>query len=102
MMKFSSILGVINGIGGEPEINRTIGAVGALAFVFSAIAFEAWNMIKGHPFDVVAFCTAFPAGLSAVVLAVGQAVKIKDQGVATARATDATTAAVVQTTEQLK
>lgn len=86
------LFSIIEGIGGQPEINRTIGAFGAVSFILSAIGFEAWNMGEGRPFDVVAFCTAFPAGLSAVVLAVGGAVAIKDRGVATARATDAASA----------
>ncbi|HEY1605636.1 MAG TPA: hypothetical protein VGF77_08545 [Allosphingosinicella sp.] len=92
-MRLSSI---IEGIGGQPEINRTIGAAGAGLFILSTIAFEAWNMAEGRPFDVVAFCTAFPAGISAVVLAVGQAVNIKDRGVAAARATDPTVAPLSQ------
>lgn len=89
---------IIRGIGGEPEINRTIGAAGAAVYIVSTVAFQAWNMAEGRPFDVTAFCIAYPAGLSAVVLAIGAAVTIKDRGVATARATDAATAQQVQDT----
>lgn len=94
-MNFANI---IRGIGGEPEINRTVGAVGAGAYIIGAHAFIAWNMAEGRAFDVTAYCLAFPAGLGVAVGSIAAAVTIKDRGVATARATDAATAQQVQDT----
>lgn len=98
-MKFLSI---IKGIGGEPEINRTLGAIGTGAYIVGANAFLAWNMHNGHPFDLTAYCLSFPAGLGVAVGSIAGAVALKDRSVATAKATDAATAQQVQDTEQAK
>lgn len=92
-MKLGNIL---RGIGGEPELVRTIGAFGVVGYVVGALGFQAWNMGRGVPFDIIAFCTAFPAGLAAALAAVAGAVAIKDRNVATAKATEAQTAAEKQ------
>lgn len=89
---------IVRGIGGEPEINRTVGAIGTGAYIIGANAFVAWNMAKGHAFDITAYCLAFPAGLGVAVGSIAAAVTIKDRGVATARATDAATAQTVADT----
>ena len=79
------IFNMLRGITGEFEINRVVGAFGASAYVICANAFVAWNVIyRGHEFDVVAYCTAFPAGLGIAVGAIAGAVAIKDRNVATA------------------
>lgn len=75
----------LRGLSGEYETNRVVGFVGGMAYVFGAHAFVAWNMIEGRAFDLVAYCTAFPAGLGATVLAIGGAVAIKDRNVAKAK-----------------
>ena len=80
---------MLKGIGGEPELVRTLGAVGVAAYIVSGISFQAWNMIRGVPFDVVAFCTAFPAGLAVAIGAAAGAVAIKDKAVAGAKVTEA-------------
>lgn len=80
-----NITSALKGIGGEFEINRVIGAVGGLAYVAGANVFVAWNLIEGRPFDLVAYCAAFPAGLGVVIGAVAGAVAYKDKGVATAK-----------------
>lgn len=77
------LLNILRGIGGEFELNRVIGAVGALAYVVCANAFEAWNMWRGVPFDLTAYCLSFPAGLGVAVAAIAGAVALKDRSVAT-------------------
>jgi hypothetical protein len=84
---------ILKGIGGEYEINRVVGAFGAAAYIVGAHAFLGWDVIHlGHPFDVTAYCLAFPAGLGVAVGAIAGAVAVKDRNVATARATEAATA----------
>lgn len=85
---------MLKGIGGEYEINRVVGAFGAAVYVIGANGFEAWQVIwKGAAFDITAYCLAFPAGLGVAVGAIAGAVALKDRSVATARATDAASAA---------
>lgn len=91
-----NILGAIKGVGGEPEIIRTSGAFGLVAYVLSTIAFTGWNMSRGEQFDVTAFCLAFSGGLVAIYGAIAGAVALKDRNVATARATQAATDTVDQ------
>jgi hypothetical protein len=77
---------MLRGISGEFEVNRVVGAVGALSYVVGAHTFIAWDMLyNGRPFDVTAYCLAFPAGLGVAVGAIAGAVAIKDRNVATAR-----------------
>jgi hypothetical protein len=62
---------VFKGLGGEFEINRVVGAFGAAAYIVGAHAFLGWDVIHlGHPFDVTAYCLAFPAGLGVAVGAI--------------------------------
>jgi len=84
-----SILQAIKGIGGEPEIIRTLGGIGVLVYIFSVPSFVAWDVANGNDFPMVAFCTAYPAGLAAVLGAVSAAVSLKDRNVSTARVTGA-------------
>ena len=80
---------MLKGIGGEPELIRTMGAVGVGAYIIGGIGFQAWNMARGVPFDVVAFCTAFPGGLGVAIGAAAGAVALKDRNVASAKVTEA-------------
>jgi hypothetical protein len=84
---------LLKGIGGEYEINRVVGAIGSASYVICANAFVAWNMAEGHPFDVTAYCLAFPSGLGVAVGAIAGAVAIKDRNVAVAKVTQQTGAA---------
>lgn len=86
-MKF--LLDLVRGIGGEPEIIRTSGAFGLVAFVLSVIGFTIWHMAAGKDFDVIAYCASFSGGLVAIYGAVAGAVALKDRNVATAKATEA-------------
>jgi hypothetical protein len=80
---------MLKGIGGEPELIRTMGAAGVGAYILGGLGFQAWAMARGAPFDVVAFCTAFPGGLGVAIGAAAGAVALKDKGVASARVTEA-------------
>ncbi|MDH7638974.1 hypothetical protein [Sphingomonas oryzagri] len=80
-----NILNALKGAGGEFEVNRTIGAVGALAYVLGAHAFVAWSLAKGEHFDLTAYCLAFPGGLGVVVGSTAGAVAVKDRAVATSK-----------------
>ncbi len=95
-----SILNALKGIGGEFELNRVIGAFGGIVYTIAAPAFVAYELIaKERTFDLVAFCTAFPAGLAVIVGATAGAVALKDRNVAVAKAKEAETAATVAQTE---
>lgn len=87
-MKLSYIL---RGISGEPELIRTLGAVGILGYILGGLGFEVWNMARGVTFDIVAFCAAYPAGLAAAIAGVAGATAIKDRNVATAQAIQSAT-----------
>lgn len=83
----------LKGVGGEFEINRVLGAAGCAAYIVGANAFVAWNLLEGRPFDLTAYCIAFPSGLGVAVGSLAGAVALKDRSVAAARATEAKTAA---------
>lgn len=80
-----NILNAVRGISGEFEINRLVGAFGGVSYVIGAHAFLAWNMWHGQPFDVTAYCLAFPSGLGVAVGSIAGAVAWKDKGVASAK-----------------
>lgn len=75
--------------GGRFEVSRFIGAVGGISYIVGAHAFIAWNMTKGHEFDLIAYCTAFPGGLGLVVGSTAGAVALRDRQVAEAKKTEA-------------
>lgn len=79
------IFNMLRGISGEFEVNRVVGALGATAYIVCANGFVAWMLVKGHEFDLIAYCTAFPGGLAIAVGAIAGAVAIKDRNVATAQ-----------------
>lgn len=76
----------LKGITGNYEINRVVGAVGAVAYILCSNLFVAWDiLIRHHEFDLVAYCTAFPGGLAITVTAIAGAVSLKDRNTATAQ-----------------
>jgi hypothetical protein len=80
-----NILNMLRGITGEFEINRVVGAFGAATYIISAPTFQAWEILyHGRPFDITAYCLAFPAGLGVAVGAIAGAVAVKDRAVARA------------------
>lgn len=85
-----SILHALKGIGGEFEITRVVGALGATSYILCANGFVIWDVIHlGRPFDLTAYCLAFPSGLGVVVAAIAGSAAVKDRNVATARLTSA-------------
>lgn len=94
-MNIGNLTSIFKGAGGEYEVNRFVGGVGVLTYIVAVPAFEAWHMAQGHPFDVVAFCAAYPTGLGLAIGAIAGAVAIKDRNVAKAK-TETAAAAVVQ------
>ena len=86
----SGLLQALKGVGGDFEITRLIGGVGALVYIIAANAFVAFDVLwLKHGFDVTAYCLAFPGGLAVAVGGTAGAAAVKDRGVATARATAA-------------
>ena len=91
----SSFRDIFKGSAGTYEVNRFVGGVGVLVYVAAVPAFQAWNMAEGRPFDVVAFCAAYPTGLGLAIGAIAGAVAIKDRQVAKAK-TETAAAATAQ------
>ncbi len=90
------------GPGGAFEVNRLIGALGATSYVVGAHVFVAHDVLwKGHEFDLIAYCTAFPAGLGIAVGAIAGAVALKDRHVASAKRVADTGIVPAKATEQV-
>lgn len=86
----TAISNMLRGITGEFEITRVVGAAGSVVYIIAANGFVTWNVLhNGQPFDVTAYCIAFPAGLGVAVGSIAGAAAVKDRNVATARATQA-------------
>jgi hypothetical protein len=85
-MRFSGFSNAFRGAGGEYEVNRLVGGLGAVAYIIGAHIFVGWDVIaKGRPFDITAYCLAFPGGLGVAVGSIAGAVAWKDKGVASAK-----------------
>lgn len=94
-----NLFDALKGIGGQPELNRVVGAFGGFAYVVGAHSFIAWQTFwLGKEFDLTEYCIAFPAGLGVVVGSIAGAVAIKDRQVAKAKEVEATTAGIVSDT----
>lgn len=78
-----TILQALKGIGGEYEVTRVAGAIGALAYIICANFFMWYETVyHGQPFDISAYCIAFPAGLGVAVGSIAGAAALKDRNVA--------------------
>lgn len=94
-------LNIIRGIGGEPEIIRTLGALGVLSYIIAGIGFTGWTVFgQGHEFDIVAFCAAYPTGLGVAIAAIAGSNALKDRNVAVAQVTRNTQTTPGSTTVQ--
>lgn len=80
MMK--GLTNALRGISGEFELNRVVGAFGGFAYIVCGNGFVIWSLAVGKEFDLIAYCTAYPAGLGVVVGAIAGAVSLKDRNVA--------------------
>ena len=93
-MIFTGLTNAFKGIGGEYELTRVVGGFGAFAFIIGANAFTAWHIAKGNPFDLTAYCIAFPGGIGAILASIAGAASLKDRNIAVAKQTEAKTRAV--------
>lgn len=82
---------ILRGVTGEPELVRSLGALGVGVYIVAAHGFVIWNMARGVAFDITAYCLAFPGGLTTIIAGVGTAAGFKDKAVAQARATETQT-----------
>ncbi|WP_333571297.1 hypothetical protein [Sphingomonas sp.] len=83
-----SILNALRGIGGDFEVQRVIGAFGAVTFIVNAPALV-WAGKVQVSFET--FCIAYPAGIATVIAACAGSIAWKDRQVAKAKAqTEAT------------
>lgn len=81
-----NISNVLKGVGGQFEWTRVFGAVGVAIYIIAANGFEAWTVFyQGKPFDVTAYCLAFPSGLGVAIAAIATAAGQKDKAVASAQ-----------------
>ena len=88
-MRFD-ITEALRGINGGYELNRMVGAFGAVAYIIGAHVFVAWELAMGRGFDLTAYCLAFPGGLAGLGLGTAGAVSIKDRNVASAKVVEQT------------
>lgn len=80
------IRNILKGLNGEYEYTRVIGAVGVIVYIAGANIFEAWTVFgQGKPFDVVAYCAAFPSGLAIAIGVIATAASQKDKTSAVAQ-----------------
>jgi hypothetical protein len=81
-----TITNVLKGITGQFEITRVLGALGVLIYIIGAHVFVGWTVFhQGKPFDVVAYCAAFPAGLAVAIGIISEAAGRKDKATAAAQ-----------------
>jgi len=88
---FKSLADMLKGINGGYEVNRVVGALGALFYIIGTHVFVGYEVFwLDKDFVLTAYCLAFPARLSALYHGTGAAVAIKDRNVATSRVVEAT------------
>jgi hypothetical protein len=92
-----NITNILKGVTGQFEITRVLGAAGVAVYIIGANVFEAWTVFyQGKPFDVVAYCAAFPTGLGVAIAVIAEAAGRKDKAVAVAKITQDTGALPAQ------
>lgn len=89
----NGILNALKGIGGEFEIQRVLGGIGTVVYVFAAPIFVAFGTIK--EVSLTEFSLAYPAGLAACIGATAGAIALKDRSVASAKVIEQTGAVPV-------
>ncbi|MEJ7831355.1 MAG: hypothetical protein WKF79_00435 [Nocardioides sp.] len=79
------------GIGGNYELNRLVGFFGGVAYTICANVFVGYDVfVQGKPFDITAYCLAFPAGVAAIAGGTAAAISLKDRNVASSRVIEQT------------
>jgi formate hydrogenlyase subunit 3/multisubunit Na+/H+ antiporter MnhD subunit len=85
-MNQNEITNILRGITGHFEITRVLGALGVLLYAIAVHLFVGYEVLYlGKTFDLVAYCTAFPAGFAIIIGTVSAAAGIKDRNVAVAQ-----------------
>lgn len=80
------ILNILRGLGGEFEITRVLGSIGVAVYIVGTHVFVGWTVFHlNKPFDVVAYCAAFPSGLAIAIGVIATAAGAKDKAVAAAQ-----------------
>ncbi|MCW1431411.1 hypothetical protein [Novosphingobium sp. JCM 18896] len=81
----------LKGISGDYELNRLVGFFGGIVYVIGAHIFVGYEVLwLGKPFDLTAYCLAFPGGLAVVAGGTAAAVAIKDRNVAASKVIEQT------------
>lgn len=76
----------LRGVGGHYEITRVLGGFGCLAYCVCANAFIGYEVLwHARVFDLTAYCTMFPLGLSGIIAAAAGSAAVKDRQVANAQ-----------------
>lgn len=91
---------ILKNVQGEFEIGRTLLTGAGASAITSPIGFQVWDMWHGAHFDVAAWCTAYPAGIAALVSTGVFAIGRKERDVAIAKQTQAATDTAVAAAAQ--
>lgn len=76
----------LRGVGGHYEITRVLGGFGCLAYCVAANGLVGYEVLYlGKPFDLTAYCSMFPLGLSGIIAAAAGSAAVKDRQVANAQ-----------------
>jgi hypothetical protein len=81
------LLNALKGISGEFEVQRVLGAVGALTYIFTGPALVWFGKVTA---TLDSFCIAYPAGIAAVLGASAGSIALKDRNVAAAKVVETT------------
>lgn len=80
-----NITSMFRNVRGEYEPIRVVGVLGGFAFIIGGHAFAGWKLYSTGEFDLIAYCTAYPAGLAAIIGAIAGSLKVKDKATEEAR-----------------
>lgn len=78
-----SIFNALRGIGGEFEVQRVLGAIGTITYIFTPPALAWAGKVQ---VTLTEFCIQYPIGLAACVAATAGSIALKDRQVAKAKA----------------
>ena len=80
------ITNILRGISGQFEITRVLGAIGVAVYIVGVQIFVSYTVFYlQKPFDVIAYCAAFPTGLAVAIGIISEAAGRKDKAVASAQ-----------------
>jgi len=81
-----TLTSMFRNVRGEYEPIRVVGVLGGFAYIIGAQVFVGLHIAASKDFDLIAYCTAFPAGLAAIVGSIAGSLKVKDKSTEEARA----------------